>query len=68
MCQLAVSECFRVLADTAMVTARIEAQRRSYRLEVTAFAEIDAALAPYRQRSARRLDALEVHLDRGKST
>lgn len=62
--QPTVSKHLRVLRDAGMVAARVDAQRRRYRLEPAALAEIDAWLAPYRRLWTRRLDALESYLDR----
>ena len=68
MSQPAVSKHLRVLRDAGMVTSRVDAQRRCYRLEPAALVEIDAWLAPYRKLWAERLDALEAHLDRKEPT
>jgi DNA-binding transcriptional ArsR family regulator len=68
MSQPAVSKHLRVLREAGMVVARIDAQRRCYRLEPAALAEVDAWLAPYRKLWAERLDALEAHLDRRDQT
>lgn len=61
--QPAVSKHLRVLREAGLVTVRVAAQRRCYRLRAEPLAEIDAWLAPYRQFWADRLVALEAHLD-----
>ena len=62
--QPAVSKHLRVLRDAGMVAVRVDAQRRCYRVEPAALAEIDGWLAPYRRLWTDRLDALEAHLAR----
>ena len=62
--QPGVSKHLRVLREAGLVAVRQEAQRRWYGLNAAPLAEIDAWLAPYRECWARRLDALERHLDR----
>jgi DNA-binding transcriptional ArsR family regulator len=61
--QPGVSKHLRVLREAGLVEARVEAQRRVYRVRPEPLAEIDEWLAPYRRLWARRLDALERHLD-----
>ena len=61
--QPGVSKHLRVLRDAGLVEARVDAQRRVYRVRAAPLAEIDAWLAPYRRLWAQRLDALEQHLD-----
>jgi DNA-binding transcriptional ArsR family regulator len=61
--QPTVSKHLRVLREAGLVTARVDAQHRRYRVEPAALAEIDAWLAPYRRLWAGRLDALEKYLD-----
>jgi DNA-binding transcriptional ArsR family regulator len=61
--QPGVSKHLRVLREAGLVEVRIDAQRRLYRVRPEPLAEIDAWLAPYRRLWARRLDALEHHLD-----
>jgi DNA-binding transcriptional ArsR family regulator len=68
MRQPAVSKHLRVLRDAGMVAARVDAQRRLYRVEPSSLAEVDAWLAPYRRLWARRLDALEAHLAHQEDT
>lgn len=63
MNQPAVSKQLRVLRDSGLVSARVDAQRRVYRLRPARLAEADAWLAPYRRFWRGRLAALERHLD-----
>ena len=62
--QPAVSKHLRALRDAGMVSMRVDAQRRLYRVEPAALAEIDAWLTPYRRLWTGRLDALTAHLER----
>jgi DNA-binding transcriptional ArsR family regulator len=66
--QPAVSKHLHVLRAAGLVTARVDAQHRRYRLEPLALAEIDAWLAPYRRLWTQRLDALEAYLDRRENS
>ena len=61
--QPAVSKHLRVMRDAGVVEARVDAQRRLYRVRPEPLREIDAWLAPYRALWTERLDALERHLD-----
>jgi DNA-binding transcriptional ArsR family regulator len=63
MSQPGVSKHLRVLREGGFVAVRQDAQRRWYELQPEPLAEVDAWLAPYRRLWARRLDALERHLD-----
>ena len=63
MNQPAVSKQLRVLRDAGLVAARVDAQRRVYRLRPARLAEADAWLAPYRRFWRGKLAALERHLD-----
>ena len=63
MSQPAVSKQLRVLREAGLVAARVDAQRRVYRLRAAPLAEVDAWLAPYRRFWRGRLAALERHLD-----
>lgn len=63
MSQPAVSRHLRVLREAGVVEARVEAQRRVYRLRPDALRELDAWLEPYRLLWSGRLDELENHLD-----
>ena len=65
--QPATSKHLRVLRDAGLVRARTEAQKRVYELDPAPLAEVEAWLAPYRDRWAARLDALERHLDEGSA-
>jgi DNA-binding transcriptional ArsR family regulator len=62
--QPAVSKHLRVLREAGLVEARVDAQRRLYRVRPEPLQEIDAWLAPYRRLWESRLDDLERHLDR----
>jgi DNA-binding transcriptional ArsR family regulator len=57
--QPAVSKHLRVLREAELVSVRVDAQRRHYRLRPARLAELDAWLAPYRQLWDARLDRLE---------
>jgi len=61
--QPGVSKHLKLLREAGLVSARIDGQRRLYRLEGAKLAEVDAWLAPYRHAWADRLDALERHLE-----
>jgi DNA-binding transcriptional ArsR family regulator len=67
--QPSVSKHLRVLREAGFVAARVDAQRRLYRIRPEPLMEVDAWLAPFRRFWAPHLDALERHLDRveGKS-
>ena len=64
MPQTSVSKHLRVLREAGFVEARIEAQRRVYRIRPEPLMEVDAWLAPFRQFWTKHVDALERHLDR----
>ena len=64
MPQTSVSKHLRVLRDAGFVEARVEAQKRVYRLRPEPLMEVDAWLAPFRRFWTDRVDALERHLDR----
>lgn len=64
MPQTTVSKHLRVLKDAGFVEARVEAQRRVYRLRPEPLMEVDAWLAPFRAIWTAHVDALERHLDR----
>jgi DNA-binding transcriptional ArsR family regulator len=61
--QPAVSKHLRVLRDAGVVEARVDAQRRLYRVRAQPLREVDAWLEPYRALWTESLDALERHLD-----
>ncbi|HEV8500732.1 MAG TPA: metalloregulator ArsR/SmtB family transcription factor [Casimicrobiaceae bacterium] len=62
--QPSVSKHLRVLREAGFVEARVDAQRRLYRLRPEPLMEIDAWLAPFRRFWSAHVDALERHLDR----
>jgi DNA-binding transcriptional ArsR family regulator len=62
--QPAVSKHLRVLKDAGLVEARVDAQRRLYRIRPEPLADLDEWLASYRQLWTTHLDRLEDHLDR----
>lgn len=64
MAQPTVSKHLRVLREAGVVEAKVDAQRRLYRLRPEPLQEVDAWLAPFREFWAPQLDALELHLDR----
>ena len=61
--QPAVSKHLKVLRDAGMVEARIDAQRRVYRLRLEPFQALGEWLEPYRRLWDSRLEALERHLE-----
>ena len=61
--QPAVSKHLRILRDAGLVEARVDAQRRLYRVRPDPLRAIDEWLQPYRGLWAARLDDLERHLD-----
>ena len=61
--QPAVSKHLRILRDAGLVEARVDAQRRVYRVRAEPLRQLDDWLAPYRAMWTARLDALESHLD-----
>jgi DNA-binding transcriptional ArsR family regulator len=63
MSQPAVSKHLRTLREAGLVEARVDAQRRHYRIRPDGLAEIEHWLAPYRRLWSERLDDLERHLD-----
>ncbi|HWG76823.1 MAG TPA: metalloregulator ArsR/SmtB family transcription factor [Steroidobacteraceae bacterium] len=62
--QPSVSKHLRILREAGFVQARVDAQRRLYRLRPEPLMEVDAWLAPFRRFWTPHLDALERHLDR----
>jgi DNA-binding transcriptional ArsR family regulator len=64
MPQPSVSKHLRLLRDAGFVEARVDAQRRLYRIRPEPLMEIDAWLAPFRRLWSAHVDALERHLDR----
>lgn len=61
--QPAVSRHLKVLREAGLVTVRVDAQRRLYRLRPEPLAEIEAWIATFRPFWTNRLDALERFLD-----
>lgn len=61
--QPAVSKHLRVLREAGVVEARVEGQRRLYRVTPGPLREIDAWLEPYRALWNESLDALERRLE-----
>jgi DNA-binding transcriptional ArsR family regulator len=64
MPQPSVSKHLRVLREAGFVEARVDAQRRVYRIRGEPLMEIDAWLVPFRRFWSAHVDALERHLDR----
>ena len=64
MSQPAVSKQLRVLRDARLVSVRVDAQRRIYRLDPEGLREVDEWLAPFRAFWEERLDAMERTLDK----
>lgn len=65
--QPAVSKHLRTLRDAGLVEARVDAQRRLYRIRPEPLAELDAWLASYRSLWSASLDRLGRHLEEGAS-
>jgi DNA-binding transcriptional ArsR family regulator len=66
--QPAVSKHLRVLKDAGLVEARVDAQRRLYRIRPEPLADLDEWLNSYRQLWTTHLDKLEQHLDERRTT
>lgn len=64
MPQPSVSKHLRVLREAGFVEARVDAQRRVYRIRPEPLMEVEAWLAPFRLLWSAHVDALERHLDR----
>ena len=64
MPQPSVSKHLRVLRKGGFVEARVDAQRRVYRIRPEPLMAVDAWLAPFRRFWSAHVDALERHLDR----
>src|SRR5574338_264862 len=62
--QPTVSKHLRVLRKAGFVEARVDAQRRVYKIRPQPLKEIDAWLGPFRKYWSKHLDALEQHLDK----
>jgi DNA-binding transcriptional ArsR family regulator len=61
--QPAVSKHLRVLRAAGLGDARVDGQRRLYRVRAEPLSTIDSWLAPYRALWTASLDNLERHLD-----
>ena len=61
--QPAVSKHLKALRDAGLVEARVDAQRRIYRVRPEPLREVDEWLTPYRRQWATHLNALERHLE-----
>jgi DNA-binding transcriptional ArsR family regulator len=64
MPQPSVSKHLRVLREAGFVEARVDAQRRVYRLRPEPLMELDAWLVPFRRFWSKHVDALERHLEK----
>ena len=62
--QPTVSKHLRILREAGFVEARVDAQRRVYKIRPQPLKEIDAWLGPFRKYWSKHLDALEQHLDK----
>jgi DNA-binding transcriptional ArsR family regulator len=62
--QPTVSKHLKALREGGLVSSRVAAQRRIYRIEPQSFKALDDWLEPYRRMWTARLDALERHLER----
>lgn len=62
--QPSISKHLRVLREAGFVEARVDAQRRLYRIRPEPLQEVDAWLEPFRRFWSAHVDALERHLDR----
>ena len=62
----ALSRPLRVLREAGLVTARADGKRRLYALDPRPLRELDDWLEPYRDLWARRLDALDTEIARGR--
>jgi DNA-binding transcriptional ArsR family regulator len=63
MPQPSVSKHLKILRNAGLVEARVDAQRRVYRIRHEPLREVDAWLAPFRRFWSSHVDALERHLD-----
>ena len=62
--QPSVSKHLKVLREGGFVEARVQAQRRVYRLNPGPLQEVDEWLIPFRRFWSKHVDALERQLDR----
>lgn len=63
MSQPSVSKHLRVLREAGFVEARVDAQRRVYRIRPEPLVEVDEWLESFRHLWSAHMDALERHLD-----
>ena len=68
MPQPTVSKHLRVLREAGFVEAKVDAQRRLYRLKPEPFQELDGWLEQFRRIWTAHVDALERYLDRTDSS
>ena len=68
MPQPSVSKHLRVLRQAGLVEARVDAQRRVYRIRAEPLKEVDVWLENFRRFWSAHVDALERHLDRMDTT
>ena len=61
--QPTISQHLKVLREAGLVRVRPEAQRRLYTVDPEGFGEVERWLERHRRLWARRLDALEGHMD-----
>lgn len=66
--QPTVSKHLRILREAGLVEARVDAQRRLYRIRPEPLADLDEWLAPYRKLWITHLDRLEDHLAQRRKT
>jgi DNA-binding transcriptional ArsR family regulator len=66
--QPAVSKHLRVLREAGLVQARVDAQRRLYRIRPEPLADLDEWLSSYRELWTTHLDRLQDHLDQRRTT
>ena len=62
----AVSRHLRVLREAGLVRSRVAGRRRLYTLDPRPLRELDDWLEPYRDLWARRFDALDTEIARGR--
>jgi DNA-binding transcriptional ArsR family regulator len=62
----AISRHLRVLREAGLVRDRVEGRHRLYALDPQPLRELDDWLEPYRDLWARRLDALDTEIARGR--
>lgn len=62
----AISRHLRVLREAGLVRSRVAGRRRLYSLDPRPLRELDDWLEPYRDLWARRFDALDTEMARGR--